>query len=105
MLEEAMKAVSQAEAEADEIIEAAKQKAVDIRKQAEADAEELKLKAKAESEDYLSKGLESAAADGETAHDKTSVDAEKEAKEMTERAAAKEAEAIKAIIDEIINNK
>lgn len=105
MLEEAMKAVSSAEAEADEIIEAAKLKAVEIRKQAEADSEELKLKAKAESDEYLSQGLNNASADGETSRDKTALDAEKQAKEMTEKAAAKEAEAIKAIIDEIVNNK
>ena len=49
------------------------------------------------------KGLEKAGADGDAAIEKAKAEAGVEAEKLTEAAKAKEPEAIKAVIDEIVN--
>ena len=61
------------------------------------------MKAKEETESYLSQGLSAAEAEGKTANEKACEEARTGAAGMTEEASAKEAEVIRAIIDEIVN--
>ena len=103
MLEEAMNAVKKAEQDADAILEAAKEKAQDIRKKAGSDAEDLKVQAQDAAAAYLKNWLEKAGADGDAAIEKAKAEAGVEAEKLTEAAKAKEPEAIKAVIDEIVN--
>lgn len=103
MLEDAIKAIANAEAKAEITLKSSKERAEKIALETKDTISKLRAEEKVKEDKYLSDSIDKATKKGQKMYDASLVEADKKAMELSSLSKEKREQAIKSVIDRIIN--